>query len=109
MDHQYDGLRPPLLAQVVINQLLGDIRPGIKDTVSVLCRAVIEGCWATDPARRPSAAKVACILSGMVHPPLLLEGPPPSDEGGGGGGGAASSSSVPPPPASPARRRAEGL
>ena len=54
--------------QVVINQLLGDIRPEISDTLDLRCRAILEGCWAQDAERRPAACKVRCCVP-VFRPP----------------------------------------
>ena len=59
--------------QAVMNQILNSKRPTITDAVAPRCRAIIEACWAQEPARRRSAAQVACILSALAQPDALSE------------------------------------
>ena len=56
-----------------MNQILNSKRPAITDAVAPRCRAIIEACWAQEPARRRSAAQVACILSALAQPDALSE------------------------------------
>ena len=51
---------------VVINQLLGNVRPPMTSpSVPPRVRAIISACWEQEAKRRPRAETVACILSDM--------------------------------------------
>ena len=47
---------------IVINQILGGIRPAFENTPSEF-RAVIGKAWSDNAKSRPSAAQIACVLS----------------------------------------------
>jgi serine/threonine protein kinase len=49
----------------VVSQVLAGERPNFTSETPVLVREIATACWSPDPAKRPTAAKVAFILTKM--------------------------------------------
>ena len=95
------GLKQSRLAvQVVFNQLLANGRPPInRDTTPPRVCAIIEGCWAQEAKRRPTAGTVACILTNLLAELVAQQQAPAGAAGlGGRTTSAGFAPSAPPPP-----------
>jgi serine/threonine protein kinase len=55
---------PTLTPLALMGKVTKGERPGIPDSVDPTVREIIENCWATEPGRRPPAAKV---LEALEH------------------------------------------